>query len=60
MRQKIAWYLSQAEEFESGRPEAGIENGIVAALRCAEMAGKYRKWAHDLSVMIDANGEGNA
>ncbi len=55
LRQKMAWYLSQAEEYESGRPEAGTENGIVAAMRCAEMAAKYRGWAHDLSILIDAH-----
>jgi hypothetical protein len=59
-RKKIAWYLSQAEEYESGRPEAGTENGIVAAMRCAEMAAKYRRWAHDLAVLIEAHNEVDA
>jgi hypothetical protein len=56
MRHKMAWYLSQAEEYDSGRPEAKTDNGIVAAMRCTEMAAKYRGWAHDLSVIIDAHG----
>ena len=55
MRQKMAWLLSQAEEYESGRPESGTENGIVAARRCAEMAAKYRQWAANILVVIDAS-----
>jgi hypothetical protein len=54
------WYLSQAEEYESGRPEAGTENGIVAAMRCAEVAANYRRMADDLSVFIDAYKEADA
>lgn len=60
LRHRKAWYLSQAEEYDSGRPEAATENGIVAALRCAEMATKYRRMADDLSVLIDAYKEANA
>jgi hypothetical protein len=60
LRQKMAWYLAQAEECESGRPEAKIENGIVAARRSAEMAAKYRGWADDLAVMIEAYTEEDA
>jgi hypothetical protein len=60
LRQKMAWYLSQAGEYESGRPEAKTENGIVAAMRCAEMAAKYRRWAHDLAVLIEAYNEEDA
>jgi hypothetical protein len=56
----MAWYLAQAEEYKSGRPEAKTENGIVAARRCAEMAAKYRGWAGDLSVMIEAYTEEEA
>jgi hypothetical protein len=57
LRQKIAWYLAQAEEYKSGRPEAGTENGIVAAMRCAEMAAKYRGWAQDLAILVEAHTE---
>jgi len=57
LRQKMAWYLSQAEEYDSGRPEARTENGIVAAMRCAEMAAKYRRWACDLAVLVQAHTE---
>lgn len=57
LRYRRAWYLSQAEEYDSGRPEAGTENGIVAAMRCAEMAANYRRMADDLSVFIDAYSE---
>jgi len=60
LRQKMAWYLAQAEEYKSGRPEAATENGIVAARRCAEMAAKYRGWADDLAVMIEAYQEEDA
>ena len=60
MCQRRAWYLSQAEEYDSGRPEAGTENGIVAALRCAEIAANYRRMADDLSVFIDAYKEVDA
>jgi hypothetical protein len=55
--QRREWYLSQAEEYDSGRPEAKTENGIVAALRCAEIAANYRRMAGDLSVFIDAYNE---
>jgi hypothetical protein len=55
LRQKMAWYLSQAEEYETGRPEAGTENGIVATIRCREMAAKYRRWAQDVAVLIEAH-----
>jgi hypothetical protein len=54
LRQRRAWYLSLAEEYESGGPEAGTENGIVAAMRCADMAAHYRRMADDISVFIDA------
>jgi hypothetical protein len=57
LRQKMAWYLAQAEEYETGRPEAATENGIVAARRCAEMAAKYRRWADDLAAIIKAHQE---
>ena len=57
LRQKMAWYLSQAEEYDSGRPEARTENGIVAAMRCAEMAAKYRRWARDVAVLFQAHTE---
>lgn len=60
LRQRMKWYLAQAQEYDSGRPEAGTENGIVAAARCAEMAAKYRKWANDLSVLIDDHIEPHA
>jgi hypothetical protein len=60
LRQRRAWYLSQAEEYDSGRPEAATENGIVAAMRCAEMAANYRRMADDLSVFIAAYGEADA
>jgi hypothetical protein len=60
LRQKMAWYLSQAEEYESGRPEAETENGIVAAMRCSEMAAKYRRWATDVAVLIQAHTEQDA
>jgi hypothetical protein len=55
LRQKKAWYLAQAEEYESGRPGATTENGIFAARRCAAIAAKYRRWADDLAVMIEAH-----
>jgi hypothetical protein len=48
------WLLSQAAEYESGRPTMGIENGIVAAMKGAEMAAMFRKQAADLSVFISA------
>ena len=54
MRQRHAWLLSQAEEYNSGRPEADTENGIVAAQRCAEMAAKYRNQAANLLVVMEA------
>jgi hypothetical protein len=54
MRQKLAWLLSQAEEYDSGRPERDTENGIVAAQRCAEMAAKYRNQATNLLAVIEA------
>jgi hypothetical protein len=60
LRQRRTWYLSQAEEYDSGRPEAGTENGVVAALRCAERAANYRRMADDLSVFIDAYKEVDA
>jgi len=56
----MAWYLAQAEEYESGSPEAKTENGIVAARRCTEMAAKYCGWAGDLAVMIEAYTEEEA
>jgi len=37
--------------------EAATENGIVAAMQCAEMATKYRRWAHDLAILIEAHKE---
>jgi hypothetical protein len=55
LRQKLAWLQSQAEEYESGRPECHIENGIVAAKRCAEMTAKYRQQAANLLAVIDAS-----
>lgn len=60
LRQKMAWYLAQAAEYESGRPEAKTENGIVAARRCADMAARYRGWAGDLAIMIEAYAEEEA
>jgi len=54
LRQKLAWLHSQAEEYESGRPELHTENGIVAAKRCAEIAAKYRQQAANLMAIIDA------
>lgn len=52
--QRMVWYLAQAEEYDSGKPEIMTENGIVAADRCARMAAKYRAFAQDLAVLIDA------
>ena len=60
LRQRRAWYLSLADEYDSGRPEARTENGIVAAVRCADMAANYRRMADDLSVFIDAYKEADA
>jgi hypothetical protein len=60
LRQRRAWYLSLAEEYDSGRPEAGTENGIVAAMRCADMTAHYRRMADDISVFIDAYKEVDA
>ena len=60
LRQRRAWYLSLAEEYDSGRPEADTETGIVAAMRCAEMAANCRRMADDLSVFIDAYKEADA
>ena len=43
---------------------AGLKPGpkteLLAAARCAEMAAKYRKWANDLSVLIDDHIEPHA
>jgi hypothetical protein len=59
MRQKMAWLLAQAEEYESGRPEIGIENGIFAAAKCREMAASYRRQARNLAIYIAAVEEAN-
>ena len=60
MRQRMAWLLSQVEEYESGRPEIGIENGISAARKCAEMAALYSNHASNLAVLIAATEEAYA
>jgi hypothetical protein len=54
MRQQLAWLLSQAEEYASGRPEKDIENGIFAAHKCVETAAKYRQRADNLVAIIAA------
>jgi hypothetical protein len=60
MRHRHAWLLSQAQEYDSGRPEQDTENGIVAAMRCAEMAAKYRNQAANLLAIIEATDGANA
>jgi len=52
--QRREWLLSQAAEYESGRPTLGIENGIVAAQKSTEMAALFRKQAADLAIFIAA------
>jgi hypothetical protein len=54
MRQQLAWLLTQVEEYESGRPEMSIENGISAAHKCAEIAAGYRQRASSLAIIIAA------
>ena len=54
MRQKMAWLLAQADEYDTGRPEMHVENGIVASRRCAEMAAVYRRQANNLATIIAA------
>jgi transcriptional regulator of heat shock response len=54
MRKQLAWLLSQVEEYESGRAEIGIENGIFAAHKCAEIASQYRQRADNLAIIIAA------
>jgi hypothetical protein len=64
MRHKATWLLAQAVEYDSGRPESGTEsgteNGIVAALRCAQMAASYRRQADNLAIFIAAAEEADA
>jgi hypothetical protein len=60
MRQQLTWLLSQVDEYESGRPEMGIENGISAARKCAEMAAGFRQRADNLVAIIAATEEADA
>jgi hypothetical protein len=60
MRHKVTWLLAQAVEYDSGRPESGTENGIVAALKCAEMAAAYRRQADNLAIFITAAEQADA
>ncbi len=60
MRQQLAWLLSQATEYESGRPAMAIENGIFAARKCAEMAAQYRRRADNLAALIAATEKADA
>ena len=55
LRQQRVWLIAQAEKYESGRPELGTENGIVAAQRCSGMAAKYRQRAETLDLLIAAH-----
>jgi hypothetical protein len=59
MRERLAWLLAQADEYDSGRPETDMENGIFAARKCAEMAAECRRHASNLAVLIIATEEAN-
>jgi hypothetical protein len=60
MRERLAWLLAQAEEYDSGRPENATENGITAAHKCAEMAARYRGQADNLAAVIATTKESEA
>jgi hypothetical protein len=57
MRQQLEWFLALAEEYESGRSEADIENGIFAARKYAEIAADFRQRARNLEILIAATEE---
>jgi hypothetical protein len=54
LRRQLHLLQLQASEYESGRPERRIENGISAAHKCAKMAALYRRRADSLSELIAA------
>jgi hypothetical protein len=60
LQAQMAWLLNQAEENESGRAQAAAENAIYADHMAAELAGKYRRRAGDLAIMIAAHEEVDA
>ena len=55
LRHQFDWLLSQAAEYESGRPHVSVENGIVAAQRCAAAAQQFRKRAAEVAQLIAAH-----
>ena len=54
LRRQLHLAQLQVAEYESGRPERRIENGIYAAHKCAEMAAKYRQRVNNLGELIAA------
>jgi hypothetical protein len=60
LQEKMKWLLAEAVENESGRAQADAENAIYADHMAAEMAGKYRRRADHLAIMIAAHEESDA
>jgi hypothetical protein len=60
LHEQMNWLLGEAVEYESGRAQAESENAIYADHLSAEMAGKYRRRADHLAIMIAAHEEADA
>lgn len=60
LRVQMPWLQCEVAEYESRRPEMGIENGICAARKCAEMASPYRQRTDNLAAIMAATEEADA
>jgi hypothetical protein len=54
LRRQLHLMQLQLGEYESGRTHRGVENGISAAHKCAEMVATYRSRIDNLNILVSA------